>query len=266
MQVVGSRLDGGIEDGGTGAAEFRAKAGRFDAEFFDGVDRRENDEVGTVQEVDGVGVIVDTIEQVVVLRGTQTVGSERACRGIPSGIGLRGVDTGAELRKKREITAVQREVVDGFRVGDLTDSGALRLKKRSGCGDFDGLRNVAGFQGEILDDVNTDVYDNSFCGDRLESLEGDIDFVAADFDRRELENAVRTGGGGKTGSGPFVGEGDRSAVNHGSGLVGNGSQDGTCVHLGAKWSGDDEQSDESEQSGNSGDPTKQHPCLHAHPS
>ena len=34
----------------------------------DRVERRQNHEVGSVQEVDGVGVVVDAVEQVVVLR------------------------------------------------------------------------------------------------------------------------------------------------------------------------------------------------------
>ena len=61
-----------------------------------------------------------------------------------------------------------------------------------------------------------------------------VEFVIADFDRREFVRAFVTGGSGETGVGPLVGEGDRGAVDDGTRFVGDGPQDGTGVHLSAE--------------------------------
>ena len=71
MDVVGTGLDGGIEHRAGGTAELSAEVGGLDIEFLDRVNRRKNGEVRSVEEVDRVGVIVDAVEQIVVLRGTQ---------------------------------------------------------------------------------------------------------------------------------------------------------------------------------------------------
>ena len=73
MDAVCAGLDRSVEDGAGGTAQLGAEVRRLDLEFRDRVRRRKNDEICSVQEVDGVGVVVDAIQQVVVLRGAQTV-------------------------------------------------------------------------------------------------------------------------------------------------------------------------------------------------
>ncbi len=162
-----------FKNGGAGTAELGAEVGRFDAEFLNGVHRGQDDEVGSVEEVHSVRVVINPVEEVIVLRGAQAVGGERASGGVAAGVCLRRVDAGAELSKEGEVATVQGEIVHGLRVCNLTDGGALRFEQRSGGGDFDGLGDVAGFQCEILNHVHTDIDDDALRGDRLESLERD---------------------------------------------------------------------------------------------
>jgi hypothetical protein len=90
-------------------------------EFFDGVDGRKHDEVGAVQEIHGIGVVVDAVEQVVILCRAETVGGEGAAGGVAAGVGLRGVYAGGELSEEGEIPAVQRQAIDVARVDDLAN-------------------------------------------------------------------------------------------------------------------------------------------------
>src|SRR5579885_212155 len=190
VKFVGAGLDGGIQNRGAGAAEFGAETGGLDAELLNGVDRGKNDEISAVQEVDRVGVVVDAVEKIVVLGGAQPVGGKSAACGIAARIRLRRVAAGAELRENGEVAAVQGQVIDGFRIGDLANSGVLRLEKRSGCGDFDRLRDIAGLKGEILNNVDTDVHNDALHGNSLESLKGGFDLVAADPDGSEFVHAI----------------------------------------------------------------------------
>jgi len=45
-----------------------------------------NDVVRAVKEVDGVGVIVDAVEEVIVHRGAVTIGGKSATRGVTPGV------------------------------------------------------------------------------------------------------------------------------------------------------------------------------------
>ena len=83
VETVGAGLDGGVENGSAGAAEFGAEVGGLNLEFLNGVDRRKNDEVGAVQEVDGVGVVVDAVEQVVVLGGARPLAAKAPLAALP---------------------------------------------------------------------------------------------------------------------------------------------------------------------------------------
>ena len=130
VETVGAGLDGGVENGGAGAAELGAEVRGLHFEFLNGVDRRKNDEVRAVEEVHGVGVVVDAIEQVIVLRRAKTIGGEGAASGVAARVGLRRVDAGSELREEREIAAVQRKIVHVARIDDLADRSVLRFENR----------------------------------------------------------------------------------------------------------------------------------------
>ena len=78
VDAVRTRFDGCIQDGAASASKIRTEVGSLHLELCNRVNRRQHDEVGTVQEVDRVGVVVNTIQQVVVLRRTQAVRGERS--------------------------------------------------------------------------------------------------------------------------------------------------------------------------------------------
>src|ERR1700687_538625 len=106
MELVGAGFDGGIEDGGTGAAELGAKVGGLNLKFLNRLEGRKHDVIGAVQKVYGVGVVVDAIEQIVILRRPKTIGREGAASRIAAGVRLGSVYAGGDLGKEGEIPAV----------------------------------------------------------------------------------------------------------------------------------------------------------------
>ena len=108
MQAVGAGLDGGVEHRTGGTAQLGAELAGLHLELLDGVHRRQDDVVGAVEEVDGVGVVVNAVQQVVVLRGAQAVGGKRARSGVAAGVGLGRLRAGAELGKEGKVASVQR--------------------------------------------------------------------------------------------------------------------------------------------------------------
>src|SRR5579872_3483772 len=56
------------------------------------------DEVRAVQEVHCVGVVVDAVQQVVVLRRAVAIGGESAAGGVTTRVSLRRVHAGSQLR------------------------------------------------------------------------------------------------------------------------------------------------------------------------
>src|ERR1700682_1534135 len=119
MELVGAGLNGGMENGGAGAAEFSTEIRGLHLEFLNSINRRKDDEVRTIEEVHGVGIVVDTVEQVVILRRAKAVGGEGAAGGVAPGVRLRSIYSGGELGKKGEIAAGQREAIHAACVDDL---------------------------------------------------------------------------------------------------------------------------------------------------
>src|SRR5205814_8186974 len=118
---VGALFDCGIENGSPGAAELCAETGGLNLEFLNGIDGWKNDKVCTIQEVHSVRIVVNTIEQVIVLRGPKSIGSKSSISSIAARIGLRRVHAGSKLRQECKVASVQREIIHALRVHDLTD-------------------------------------------------------------------------------------------------------------------------------------------------
>src|ERR1700733_2456307 len=104
--------------------------------------RRAHDEAGTIEEVDEVGVVVDTIQDEVVLLGTLAVGHKVAGAAAARVAERRG-NAGGELGDVHPVTTVERRVVDRFSADHLANFAALRLKKRLLCRDGHFLRYSA---------------------------------------------------------------------------------------------------------------------------
>ncbi len=121
VEAVCTGLDRGVKDGTTRATEIGAEVCCLDLELLDRVHWRKNDKVCSVEEVHSVGVVVDTIQQVVVLGWFQTIRSKGARCRIASRVSLRGVDAGAKLRQEREIASIQRKAIHCPLSDHLTD-------------------------------------------------------------------------------------------------------------------------------------------------
>ena len=128
VETVGAGFDGGIQNRCAGTTIFCTESSGLDFEFLNRIHRRKNDEICTVQEIHGVGVVINTVEQVVVLGRAQSVRDKRTSGGITSGIRLRGVYTRAKLRQESEVAPVQRQIVHVFLINHLSYRRGLGFK------------------------------------------------------------------------------------------------------------------------------------------
>src|SRR5215475_2688494 len=67
MQTIGTRFDRGIQNSCSGAAKFGTEICDLNAQFLNGVDRRKNHVVRSVQKIHGIRIVVDAVEKVIVL-------------------------------------------------------------------------------------------------------------------------------------------------------------------------------------------------------
>ena len=143
MKLVGAGLDGRVEHGSSRPAVFRAEARCLDLELLNGIDGRQNNKIRSIEEVDGIGIIVDAIEHVIVLRGPIAVRGESAAGRIAASIGLWSIYSSRKLREESEVSAVERKIVHAALVDHLTDRSVLTLQHRSSGGHFDGFADGA---------------------------------------------------------------------------------------------------------------------------
>ncbi len=191
VESVRAGFDRGIENRGSGAAVFGAEVGGLHLEFLNRVHRRQNYKVCAVEEVDSVRVVVNSIQQVVVLRRPRTVGGEGAGGRVAARVCLRRVHSGRQLGQEGEVSAVQGKIIHVARVDHLADRSVLGLEHRSGGRDFYRLRHLARFQREIRHYRRTYVDHDVLLGRGLEAGVGGGDRVAPDPHRRELVVAIR---------------------------------------------------------------------------
>ena len=97
MEFIGSRLDRCVQNRRTGSSVFRAKAARLYLELRDCVDGRQYNEIGTVEEIDRIGIVVNSVQQVIILCGSITVCGERASCGVTTRIRLWRVHASSKL-------------------------------------------------------------------------------------------------------------------------------------------------------------------------
>ena len=89
METVSARFDGGIENSGSRAPKFRAEVRGLNFELLNRINRGKNNKIRTVQEIDGVGIVVNSIQHVIVLRRAEAIGRECACCRIAPRVCLR---------------------------------------------------------------------------------------------------------------------------------------------------------------------------------
>ena len=176
MELVRAGFNSGIQNGGAGTSELGTEVSGLDFEFLNRIDRRENDKVGAVQEVDRVGIVVNAIEHVVVLRRTKAIRREAPVAALPR-VSACGEFTPAEsCARKVKFRPFRGKVVNAVRINHLADGSVLGLQHRGGGRDFHRFGRTARCQREINHDIRTHVdRDLMSYGSCLEPLGEDAD-------------------------------------------------------------------------------------------
>src|SRR5439155_876341 len=78
VQLISTRLNGGVKHGAARPSDLGAVVTGLDFELLNSVDGRQHHECSTIEEIDYVNIIVNPVEQVIVLRGPGPVGGEAA--------------------------------------------------------------------------------------------------------------------------------------------------------------------------------------------
>ncbi len=194
MELVGARLDDGVDDGAVAPAEFRAVGVGLDFEFLQSFNRGLDDEVGFVEQVGEVGIVVDAVEQEVVLQRTRAVGAEAEAT-LVAGAGLAGSSAGSEQGELGEIAAIEGKVGDALAINDLTEFGSLGLKQGGGAGHQYFLGQQADLQRHVDGDAALHVQFDGLGDSLLEAALLDSDGVTAHAQRAGDELADLVGGG-----------------------------------------------------------------------
>src|SRR5215472_5208731 len=82
MKLIGTRLQSRVQHGGAGAPILGTEVCGLNPEFLNRVNRRQDHEVRSIQKVNRVGIVVNSIEHVVVLSRTEAVGGKSSGRSI----------------------------------------------------------------------------------------------------------------------------------------------------------------------------------------
>src|ERR1700728_2994920 len=109
--------------------ELRTGVRGLNLELLQGIGRRLDAVAGSVQEVDGVRVVVNAIQDEVVLCFAFTVGVEVAISRTASAIC--GGNSGRELGKEDVVALIERDVVDLLLAHHLANAGLLGLQQGS---------------------------------------------------------------------------------------------------------------------------------------
>ena len=199
METIGAGLDGGVENRGAGTSKLRAEVRGLNLEFLNRVDRRKDDEIRAVKEVHGVGIVVNAIEQVVVLRWAQPLAEKAPLAALPRVSDCGEFTPAPSCARKVKFRPFKGSSLT-LAVDHLADGSVLGFEYGSAARYLDRLRHLARLQSEIDHHGGADVdRDVSLLGG-LESLGGSAKLVASDPDRREFVSAVRSYCGGESGT------------------------------------------------------------------
>src|SRR5579872_3153233 len=91
MELVGPGLDRRIQYRCTRAPVFCAEIRGFDLKFLNRVNRRKHNEIGAIEKIDRVRIVIDAVEHVIVLRWPISVGGKSSTRCVSTRVGLRSI-------------------------------------------------------------------------------------------------------------------------------------------------------------------------------
>ena len=193
VDLVGARLDAGVEHGSSRVPELGTVVGSVDLEFSQRIRWRLDIVAGAVHEVVGIHIVVDTIEDEVVLGGALAIGREVARAGAPAKAIDGRIDAGRQLRNIDPVAPVECRFVDGVSVHYLTHGSVLTLEQRRRSGYRHGLPYTTGLQGDIDAQPVLDIDAHIFLGRSLKPGSRRAHRVIADLDRRKvvLSSSVR---------------------------------------------------------------------------
>ncbi len=239
---AGAGLDDG--DGAGGDAVLGGIVGGKDAHFLDGIDSGDHDE-GAEPEV----TVDHAVDEVGVVLGAGAVDGDVgvAAHGVGGGGEIAGgasVGAGAEEDEGGEGSIFERHFDHLFVGNERGDHGGLGLEEGGGCGDFDGLADVADDEAEVDGDG---VGGGEFDGGADEFLEAglfDGDFVSAGGEGVGDVLAVCVGNGFAFDAGGLVLNKDFGVGDGGTGLVGDLTGDGAVGALGQEREADGEEGEE----------------------
>ena len=186
--LVGARLDAGAEHGAGGVAELGAVVGGVDLELRQRVRWRLDVVAGAVHEVVDVHVVVHAVQDEVVLGGALAVGRE-VSRAAAAGKGVapqRRSHAGRQLRDIDPVASVERGVVNGVSVHDLTHGCMSHVCSRGGAAVTVTVSVTApGFKTMLILQAVLNIEGDIFLGRRLKLGSSGAHLVMADFDRRK---------------------------------------------------------------------------------
>src|SRR5258708_2658334 len=129
MQLVGAGLQVDVDDAAGGTSIFRVVSVGEDAHLADRFNRWPNRVGGLIEEVDGVDVVVDAVQQEIILSvGADAVGGESAVVAVTRAILGRNYAWSQTRQIRKVALAAQRNIGEGPAGQARADLCALGLK------------------------------------------------------------------------------------------------------------------------------------------
>ncbi len=235
MEFVGAARVSDVDGRARAAPVFGALVVGHDLKLRDGIRRRLHHLIRKSLVAGAVGVVVETIQQVIAEGAAQSVHVERALasqhRDVAAGADRRNLHAGSQQDERRILAAVQRQFAGGFVSDDLVSLAGLGLDQGRGAGCLHRFRHLS--DGELQIDALARTYvdlDIVRYGCR-EAWHLRADLVSPDSDRRELVVAAAVGCRGRGDVGFEICECDFRALNYSSGRVPNGPQNTARIKL-----------------------------------
>src|SRR5208337_980863 len=194
VKLVGSSLDGSIQDSAARTSHLRTIVVGLDLEFLNSIHRRTDDISCPIQKIDEIGVVVHAVEQIVILRRTHTIRGKTSARAQAARVLLALGNSDRELREKREVAPVQRQGVDSFRLDHLSHGSLFCLKRWRCCIDNYRLDGLANRQGKVDNHLLLHIHRDVILPYFLKSLDFRRQRIMTDLYRREGIFADRSAG------------------------------------------------------------------------
>ena len=106
VELVGSRLNGGVHDSRARTPELSAEVRSLDFKFLNCIYRGQNNKIRAVQEIYGVRIVIDAVKHVIILRRAKAVRGKGARSSVTARVSLRRVNPFGQLCEECKISPV----------------------------------------------------------------------------------------------------------------------------------------------------------------